>query len=341
MSADPRVEPGLVDLQVNGYAGHDVNADDVTPDTLTDLTRALWARGVTSYLPTVITASEEKILHVLSVIAAARREDPLLAHSIAGVHVEGPSLAAEDGPRGAHDIARLRDPDVAELDRWQQAAEGAVRLVTLAPERAGAAPYIAAASARGVRISLGHCAPSPQQVRAGVDAGATLSTHLGNGAASMLPRHPNHLWTQLADDRLTAMLIADGHHLPADTLTVMIRAKGPERCVLTSDSAALAGMPPGRYRTPVGGDVDVALDGRLNLAGTEYLAGSGSDLRTCLNWARAALPTDPTLLLDMASRIPASLLGLEERTAAGGDFVLLEEDRVAETYAAGTLVHRA
>lgn len=341
MSAARRVEPGLVDLQVNGYAGHDVNADDVTPETLADLTRALWARGVTTYLPTVITASEEKILHVLSVIAAARREDPLLAHSIAGVHVEGPSLAAEDGPRGAHDIARLRDPDVAELDRWQQAAEGAVRLVTLAPERAGAAPYIAAASARGVRISLGHCAPSPQQVRAGVDAGATLSTHLGNGAASMLPRHPNHLWTQLADDRLTAMLIADGHHLPADTLTVMIRAKGPERCVLTSDSAALAGMPPGRYRTPVGGDVDVALDGRLNLAGTEYLAGSGSDLRTCLNWARAALPIDPTLLLDMASRIPASLLGLEERTAAGGDFVLLEEDRVAETYAAGTLVHRA
>lgn len=159
MSAARRVEPGLVDLQVNGYAGHDVNADDVTPDTLADLTRALWARGVTTYLPTVITASEEKILHVLSVIAAARREDPLLAHSIAGVHVEGPSLANEDGPRGAHDIAHLRDPDVAELDRWQQAAEGAVRLVTLAPERAGAAPYIAAAGARGVRISLGHCAP--------------------------------------------------------------------------------------------------------------------------------------------------------------------------------------
>ncbi|PMC74766.1 N-acetylglucosamine-6-phosphate deacetylase [Brachybacterium sp. UMB0905] len=341
MSADPRVEPGLVDLQVNGYAGHDVNADDVTPDTLADLTRALWGRGVTTYLPTVITASEEKILHVLSVIAAARREDPLLAHSIAGVHVEGPSLATEDGPRGAHDIAHLRDPDVAELDRWQQAAEGAVRLVTLAPERAGAAPYIAAASARGVRISLGHCAPSPQQVRAGVEAGATLSTHLGNGAASMLPRHPNHLWTQLADDRLTAMLIADGHHLPADTLTVMIRAKGPERCVLTSDSAALAGMPPGRYRTPVGGDVEVAADGRLTLAGTEYLAGSGSDLRTCMNWARAALPIDPATLGDMASRIPASLLGLEGRTAAGGDSVLVEDDQVIETRVAGTVVHRA
>lgn len=335
------ITPGLVDLQVNGYAGHDVNADDVAVDTLEALTRALWKRGVTTYLPTVVTASEEKILHVLSVIAAARRGDPLLAHSIAGVHVEGPSLAAEDGPRGAHDRNQLRDPDIAELDRWQHAADGALRLVTLAPERPGAAQYIAAASARGVRVSLGHCAPTPDEVRTAVDAGATLSTHLGNGTASMLPRHPNHLWTQLAEDRLTTMLIADGHHLPAETLTVMIRAKGPERCVLTSDSAALAGMPPGRYETPVGGDVEVSPDGRLSLAGTGYLAGSGSDLRTCLHWARSALPIDPVHLLDMASRIPASLLGLTDRTAEGGDSVLLEEGRVVETRLAGVTVHRA
>src|SRR5699024_2048324 len=106
--------PGLVDLQVNGYAGHDVNADDVTVETITALTRALWAEGVTTYLPTVITASEDKIRHVLSVIAAARRSHPLLAHSIPGIHVEGPSLAADDGPRGAHDARFLRDPDLAE-----------------------------------------------------------------------------------------------------------------------------------------------------------------------------------------------------------------------------------
>lgn len=335
------ITPGLVDLQVNGYMGYDVNADDVTSDTLAELTRALWERGVTTYLPTVITASEEKILHVLSVIAAARREDPLLAHSLAGVHVEGPSLASEDGPRGAHDRAQLRDPDIAELDRWQHAADGAVRVVTLAPERRGASEYIAAATARGVRVSLGHCAPTPEQVRGAVDAGATLSTHLGNGTAGMLPRHPNHLWTQLAEDRLTAMLIADGHHLPAETLTVMIRAKGPGRCVLTSDSAALAGMPPGRYRTPVGGDVEVAPDGRLSLAGTAYLAGSGSDLRTCLDWARSTLPIEPAQLLDMASRIPASVLGLENRTSEGGDFVMLEEGRVVETRLAGVVVHHA
>src|SRR5690625_4611531 len=170
MNRQLRTQPGLIDLQVNGYAGHDVNADDVDVETLANLTHALWAQGVTTYLPNVITASEEKITHVLAVIAAARRSDPLLAHSIAGIHVEGPSLAADDGPRGAHDARCLGDPDIAELESWQRAADGLVRVVTLATERAGAAEYTAAATDRGVRISLGHCTPAPEQVRSAVEA---------------------------------------------------------------------------------------------------------------------------------------------------------------------------
>lgn len=341
MNRQLRTQPGLIDLQVNGYAGHDVNADDVDVETLADLTHALWAQGVTTYLPTVITASEEKITHVLAVIAAARRSDPLLAHSIAGIHVEGPSLAADDGPRGAHDARCLRDPDIAELERWQRAADGLVRIVTLAPERAGAAEYIAAATARGVRISLGHCTPAPEQVRSAVEAGATLSTHLGNGTHAQLPRHPNHLWSQLAEDRLTAMLIADGHHLPAETLTVMIRAKTPGRCVLTSDSAALAGSAPGLYSTPVGGSVEVRDDGSLRLPGTDLLAGSGSSLRDCLDWALQHLPVEPEDLLSMATITPARLLGLGERVTDGADRVELDGDQVINTTVAGTIVHRA
>src|SRR5699024_1785819 len=202
MNRQLRTQPGLIDLQVNGYAGHDVNADDVDVETLADLTHALWAQGVTTYLPTVITASEEKLTHVLAVIPAARRSDPLLAHSIAGLHGAGPSLAADHGPRGAHDPPRLRDPDIPDPERRPRAADGLVRIVTLAPERAGAAEYIAAATARGVRISLGHCTPAPEQVRSAGEAGAALSTHLGNGTHAQLPRHPNHLWSQLAEDRL-------------------------------------------------------------------------------------------------------------------------------------------
>lgn len=341
MSRNRCAQPGLIDLQVNGYAGYDVNADDVDVQTLTALTHALWAQGVTTYLPTVITASEEKIAHVLSVVAAARRNDPLLAHSIAGIHVEGPSLAADDGPRGAHDTRHLRDPDPAELERWQRAADGLVRIVTLAPERTGAAEYIAAATAQGVRVSIGHCTPEPEQVRAAVDAGASLSTHLGNGTHAMLPRHPNHLWTQLAEDRLTAMLIADGHHLPAETLTAMIRAKTPERCVLTSDSAALAGSDPGVYPSPVGGSVEVRADGSLTLPGTGLLAGSGRSLRGCLDWAAEHLPFERSELLAMATRHPAKLMGLEERVDGGQDQVELDGDRVVAVTVAGVLVHRA
>ena len=341
MNRQLRTQPGLIDLQVNGYAGHDVNADDVDVETLADLTHALWAQGVTTYLPTVITASEEKITHVLAVIAAARRSDPLLAHSIAGIHVEGPSLAADDGPRGAHDARCLRDPDIAELERWQRAADGLVRVVTLAPERAGAAEYIAAATARGVRISLGHCTPAPEQVRSAVEAGATLSTHLGNGTHAQLPRHPNHLWSQLAEDRLTAMLIADGHHLPAETLTVMIRAKTPGRCVLTSDSAALAGSAPGLYSTPVGGSVEVRDDGSLRLPGMDLLAGSGSSLRDCLDWALQHRPVAPEDLLSRATITPARRLGLGERVTDGADRVELDGDQVINTTVAGTIVHRA
>ena len=341
MSQGPRTQPGLIDLQVNGYVGHDVNADDVDVGTITELTRALWAQGITTYLPTVITASQDKITHVLAVIADARRSDPLLAHSIAGVHVEGPSLAADDGPRGAHDARCLRDPDIAELELWQKAADGLVRIVTLAPERAGAADYIAAATDRGVRISLGHCTPAPEQVRSAVEAGASLSTHLGNGTHAMLPRHPNHLWTQLAEDRLTAMLIADGHHLPVETLTAMIRAKTPGRCVLTSDSAALAGSEPGLYPSPVGGSVEVRPDGSLRLPGTELLAGSGRSLRECLDWATGHLPIDPEQLLAMATTTPAGLLGLGERATGGQDLVELDGDQVITTTVAGTIVHRA
>lgn len=340
MSA-PHREPGLIDLQVNGYAGYDINADDVDVPAVLALIRELWAQGVTTFLPTVVTASEEKICHVLSVLAAARRSDPLIAHTIAGVHVEGPSIAAEDGPRGAHDQRFLRDPSVAELDRWQLASENSIRIVTLAPERVGATAYIRAATAQGIRISLGHCAPSAGQVDDAVEAGASLSTHLGNGTHQMLPRHPNHLWSQLAEDRLTAMLIADGHHLPAETLTVMIRAKTPARCVLTSDAAALAGMPRGTYSTPVGGRVDVEEDGRLNLSGTELLAGSGRSLRDCVSWAQAHLPFDDGVVLAMATTNPARLLGLDERAAEGGDSVLLEESRVVETRVAGEVVHQS
>lgn len=274
--------PGLIDLQVNGFGGFDVNGPDVTPEVVVELGRALAAVGTTTFVPTVITAAEADIIASLRAIAAAREADPATRAAIPFVHVEGPHLSPEDGPRGVHPVEHIRPPDVSEYERWQQACGGLVGMVTLSPHFPGSTEYVAALARAGVHVALGHTAASPEQITAAVDAGATLSTHLGNGAHAVLPRHPNHLWTQLADDRLTAGFIADGHHLPADTLTAMIRAKGIERSLLVSDSVALAGSAPGEYETPVGGTVELSADGRLSYAGTPYLAGAARSLADCV-----------------------------------------------------------
>lgn len=311
--------PGLVDLQVNGYAGHDLNGPDVDVETVGALTRALWRRGTTTYLGTVITAAEVDILRSLRAIAGARRADPLVRHSLVGVHMEGPFISRIPGARGAHDPDAIRPPDLAEFDRWQDAADGAIRMVTIAPEAGGTEEFIRGARTRGVLVSIGHSAASSDEIRAAVRAGAMLSTHLGNGAELTLPRHPNLLWAQLADDALTAMVILDGHHLPAETAASILRAKGLQRIILTSDSVALAGMPVGDHHTPVGGRVRVTEDGRLLLGDSGMLAGSGRALLECVDWAATALPFERDELLVCATANPAMLIGVSERVVADGD----------------------
>ena len=270
---------GLVDLQINGYGGFDLNAEDITPDVVVSLAREVLKTGVTTFLPTIITQSRERIVAALRAIAEARKLDPLVAHMIPGVHMEGPNISPVDGPRGAHPREYIRPPSLDEFELWQSASGSMVCLVTISPHFEEAPGYIAALRSRGVHVSIGHTHCSADQVRAATNAGAELSTHLGNGVADPLPRHPNMIWAQLADDRLIAMLIADGHHLPADTLTVMLRAKGLERAILVSDAVALAGMPPGVYHAAVGGDVELTSDGKLKMVGTNFLAGAALPLK--------------------------------------------------------------
>ena len=270
--------PGLVDLQVNGYAGWDLNAGSFGADTVARLAAALRSRGTTCFVPTLITAAEAEIVAALKVLAEARAADPALKRAIPYVHVEGPHISAEDGPRGAHPARHVRPPDVQEFARWQAACGGLVGMVTASPHDPGAGAYIAALRQSGVYVAIGHTHATPEQIVAAADAGAVLSTHLGNGAAASLPRHPNLSWAQLAEDRLWASFIADGHHLPADTLKSMLRAKSIARSILVSDVAAPGGLPPGRYSTAIGGEVELTADGRLGLAGTPFLAGAARPL---------------------------------------------------------------
>lgn len=299
--------PGFVDLQVNGWRGHDLNAPGLTAETVAAMVAALARTGTTTLLPTVITAPEDRMTAAVRAIARACADDPRVAAAVAGIHVEGPHVSPNDGPRGAHPLAAVRPPDVALFDRLQAAADGRVRMVTLSPHWPGSTAFVSALAARGIRVAVGHTDATRDEILGAVAAGATLSTHLGNGIAAMLPRHPNIIWTQLADDRLTATFIGDGHHLPVDTLKAMIRAKGPERAVLVSDATALGGMPPGVYRQPIGGEVELTPDGRLGLRGTPYLAGAARSLADAVAVTAGAVGMD--LALRMATLNPGAILG--------------------------------
>jgi N-acetylglucosamine-6-phosphate deacetylase len=263
------IAPGFIDIQVNGFAGVDFNDPRASQTEIARAVEAMLATGVTRCLPTVITGSREDMLNCLSNLRKAQNRLP----AIAGFHVEGPHIGSEDGPRGAHPARWVRPPDIAEFERWQEAAEGNIRLITLSPHWPEAPAYIRAITAAGVVASIGHTGATADQIAAAVEAGATLSTHLGNGAHAVLRRHPNYIWEQLAEDRLNASFIVDGIHLGPAYLRTALRAKTLARTVLVTDASAPAGAAPGRYRLGEQ-DADLTPDGRVVLAGTDKLAGS-------------------------------------------------------------------
>ncbi|MBZ5677609.1 MAG: amidohydrolase family protein [Acidobacteriia bacterium] len=275
------IAPGFVDLQVNGFAGVDYNSPAaLTDNALEEIARsirAIFSTGVTRFFPTVITGAPADMLGALKNLAQAKEK---LAEGSAreglameAFHVEGPHISEYDGPRGAHPARWIRPPDLEEFRRWQDAAQGNVRLVTLSPEWPESTAYIEHLAREGVVTSIGHTHATCEQIGDAVRAGATLSTHLGNGADAVLPRHPNYIWEQLAEDRLAASFIVDGHHLPESFLRVALRAKGTDRSVLVTDAVMPALCAPGNYRL---GEVDVELkdDERVVLKGGTRLAGS-------------------------------------------------------------------
>ncbi|MBK9166226.1 MAG: N-acetylglucosamine-6-phosphate deacetylase [Bryobacterales bacterium] len=264
--------PGWIDVQVNGFAGVDYNSPTTPHEEIARSIEVLHSTGVTRFYPTVITGGPDDMLGALRNLCHARSS---LAEGaiMDGFHVEGPHISPEDGPRGAHPKHWVRPPDVEEFLRWQDAAEGHIRIVTLSPEWPEAPRYIESLVERGIVISIGHTKATATQIGDAVAAGATMSTHLGNGAHSMMPRHPNYIWDQLAEDRLSAGFIGDGIHLPPSFLKAAIRAKQVERAFLVTDASTPAACPPGRYRLGEQ-EVDLTADQRVVLAGQDRLAGS-------------------------------------------------------------------
>lgn len=296
--------PGLVDLQVNGFAGIDYNHGSLSPEQIDRSFDALKRTGVRRCLPTLITSSAAHFARCAAPLI--KTDDPLMA----GLHMEGPYISPLDGPRGAHDRAHVCHASIEDFQRRQEAAAGRIRLVTLAPEVPGARRLIEYLVAQGITVGIGHSAADADEIAAAVSAGATHSTHLGNGCFGQMNRHHNVIWPQLAADTLVPGLIVDGHHLPPAFVQSVIKTKTPRGCVLVTDAVAAAAAPPGRYGL-ADGWVQRASDGKVTAVGADHLAGSSLTLddavaRTCA-WTGLPLET----VWAMASTQAAALVGIE------------------------------
>jgi len=342
---DMQITPGFIDLQVNGFAGIDFNQPDFQGDDLVDVCRNLIETGVTSFCPTLITAEYERLARNIAMIREACKKHPLVRSMVLGIHLEGPYINTEDGPRGAHPKAHISNPDWGQFERLLGLGQGLVRMVTLAPELPGGLAFIRKASQNGLVVGIGHCRPEPDVVDRAAHAGTRISTHLGNGCHQMLDRHKNYLQKQLAHDGLMASIICDGLHLPDYFVKNLVRAKGRAKVVLITDATAASYAPPGSYSL---GDLEVEADadGALRLRGTPYLTGSTLTMvraiGNCADFAGIPLAS----VIKMATVNPAKLFeGISGKLDKGqrADLVLFttrrKKIRIERVYLAGRLLY--
>ncbi len=325
---------GLVDIQVNGFAGVDFNRADLSAEDMDRALAAMLACGATRCLPTVITASLDAMkarLRSLDAAVAASRLGPWM---VMGYHVEGPFLSSADGYAGCHPKAHMRSAGVEALAKLQDGLRRPVRVLTMAPEREGVLDLIPHATAQGIVVSIGHTGASLAEVEAAVAAGARLSTHLGNGLLHLLEKNANPLFAQLGQDHLSASFIADGVHIPPYMFRIYARAKELSRTILITDATAGAAAEPGLYTL---GDVQVErqADGIMREPGSPYLGGSSATMeevtRNAMNWLGIALDdaldlgrTNALLLLGEAAvpRAGAALEYVRWRDGATGPKVV-------------------
>jgi N-acetylglucosamine-6-phosphate deacetylase len=326
------VSPGFIDLQVNGGFGVEVGDD---PAAIRHLSERLPATGVTAYLPTVITAPPgfyEQAFAAFRGAGATAGARPL------GLHLEGPLIAL--ARKGAHRPEVIAAADPAILDQF--AASGVARLVTLASERPGVLPAIRRLRDAGIVVSLGHTDATVEEFFTGVDAGATMATHLYNAMSPFHHRDPGVIGGALVDDRVTVGLIPDGIHSHPASLQIAMRAKTPARIAIVTDMMSAAGMTSGVYHL---GGQEVIVDGQSARLARGALAGSiilmDQAVRNIVRWTEAS----PSQAMMMASTVPAGVLGLPDAGAivAGyrADLTLLDAElAVCATIINGEIVYR-
>ncbi len=340
------IGPGLIDNQVNGFAGVGFKDQDLTLEGIDHATRSLWKEGVTGYLPTIYTCEPGQMNKNLGLFAGAVKKKQI-HQSIIGLHIEGPFLSPQDGYRGAHRKEWLQPPSWDKVQEWNTKANGIIRHLTLAPELPNSLECIIECVKQGIVIGLGHHNADTKTIRRAVDSGAAIATHLGNGCANTIHRHHNPLWPQLADDRLWASLIVDGFHLTPEQVQVFFKVKGPNRLILVSDIQRHAGLPPGNYKID-GVDVELSPEGKLHDPIQQVLFGAALPLS--VNVAKMVTMSGCSWqdAFHMASKNVAKLYELMDRESFApgqrADIIRFQRSgeslEVMETWLAGQCVYR-
>ncbi len=342
------VAPGLIDNQVNGYAGIDFSGNELSAAQLVEAVSAVRRDGVTTFLPTLISNSHEMMIRNLTILNESVDKFNIVSESIPGFHLEGPYISPDEGYRGCHPLANIRKPSWDEFMACQNAAGGRILQVTLAPEIEGAMGFIKKCNAGKVVVAIGHSNATSGQIAEAVEYGARLSTHLGNGCANFIHRHNNPLWEQLANELLMPSIIADGLHLLPEEIKVFYKVKGPDNMILTSDITHLGGMAPGKYIF-MGSEVLVTSEGRLVNTELNCLAGASFPLiRGVENLMKF---TDCSLsdAIKMASGNVAGVYGLNDRGELSkgkrADLIMFLKNGkdlvISRTYVKGELVFEA
>jgi N-acetylglucosamine-6-phosphate deacetylase len=335
------IAPGLIDNQVNGYQGVDFSGEGLSLDGIMKAAEALWKDGVTTFLPTLVTGSHNDLIRNFKVLAQAS-EHPFFNGSIPGFHLEGPYLSPEPGYYGCHPVQHLRRPSWQEFMEYQEAAGGKIIQVTVAPEVDGVIEFIRSCRVKGIVTAIGHTNATADEIEIAVENGARLSTHLGNGCANLIDRRQNPLWPQLANDRLTPSIIADGHHLTPEELRVFYKAKGPENLILTSDVTYLRGLPPGEY-TYLGSKVMKTAEGLIMNPERDCLAGASLPLLKGVENMMRYAGCELGEAVNLATRNAARVLTLDDRGRLSegqrADLVLIEKKgdhlQIQQTYLKG------
>lgn len=272
----------FVDLQINGYMGVDFSDPALTETSFLKCAESIFESGTCLFLPTVITSSEDLYKRNIDLIYNAVHSHGL-KDKIPGLHLEGPFISPEPGAVGAHNPAYVSSPKKEYLDRLISFAPDFIKILTVAPEREGALELIGYAASKGIKVSMGHNLATTKDIADGAKAGACLITHMGNGIPNMIPRHQNPIWAALSCDKATAMIITDGHHLPAEVIKCFIRVKGVDKIIVTSDAASVGGLPPGKYSS-LGNDAVLEPNGLFHNPVKKCLVGSSASVKKCMDY---------------------------------------------------------